>query len=152
MGSEDWSDGVLERWVRKCITPRLHYSNPGAVIEQSKLTIATVLIAFNLLLVSTAVAEEVFVGNPGKSLNFFHFDLAIERGFFKELGLDVKLLSTKCDIAVTALLTGDLLGIEVRGCRHSHRSRRRGSHCVLRTQIRYTNVNTRIQIRSTKCQ
>jgi hypothetical protein len=45
MGSEDWSDGVLERWVRKCVTPTLHYSNPGAVMEQSKLTIATVLIA-----------------------------------------------------------------------------------------------------------
>ena len=33
------------------------------------------------------------------SLNCFHFDLAIERGFFKEAGLDVKLLATKCDIA-----------------------------------------------------
>jgi len=55
-----------------------------------------------LIVFSTSIArsEEVFVGNPGKSLNFFHFDLAIERGFFKELGLDVKLLSTKCDIAV----------------------------------------------------
>jgi len=68
-----------------------------------------------LIVFSTSIArsEEVFVGNPGKSLNFFHFDLAIERGFFKELGLDVKLLSTKCDIAVTALLTGDL---QATGC------------------------------------
>ncbi len=33
--------------------------------------------------------------------------------FFKELGLDVKLLNTKCDIAVTALLTGDL---QASGC------------------------------------
>jgi len=62
---------------------------------------------------SYAAGQEVFIGNPGKSLNFFHFDLAIERGFFKELGLDVKLLSTKCDIAVTALLTGDL---QATGC------------------------------------
>ena len=83
-------------------------------MKQSNLTIATVLIAFNLLLVSTAVAEEVFVGNPGKSLNFFHFDLAIERGFFKELGLDVKLLSTKCDIAVTALPHGRSPGNRLR--------------------------------------
>jgi NitT/TauT family transport system substrate-binding protein len=57
--------------------------------------------------------QEVFIGNPGKSLNFFHFDLAIERGFFRELGLDVKLLHTKCDVAVTALLTGDL---QASGC------------------------------------
>ena len=60
-----------------------------------------------------AAGQEVFIGNPGKSLNFFHFDLAIERGFFKELGLDVKLLSIKCDVAVTALLTGDL---QATGC------------------------------------
>ncbi|MSP38082.1 MAG: ABC transporter substrate-binding protein [Deltaproteobacteria bacterium] len=58
-------------------------------------------------------SQEVFIGNPGKSLNFFHFDLAIERGFFRELGLDVKLLNTKCDVAVTALLTGDL---QASGC------------------------------------
>ena len=62
---------------------------------------------------SAARSQEVFIGNPGKSLNFFHFDLAIERGFFKELGLDVKRLNTKCDIAVTALLTGDL---QATGC------------------------------------
>ena len=76
-------------------------------------SICVVLIALNLLLASLAVGQEVFIGNPGKSLNFFHFDLAIERGFFKELGLDVKLLNTKCDIAVTALLTGDL---QATGC------------------------------------
>ena len=73
---------------------------------------AVVFIALNLF-AAMAIAQEVFVGNPGKSLNFFHFDLAIERGFFKELGLDVKLLNTKCDIAVTALLTGDL---QATGC------------------------------------
>ena len=76
-------------------------------------SICVVLIASNLLLASLAVGQEVFIGNPGKSLNFFHFDLAIERGFFKELGLDVRLLNTKCDIAVTALLTGDL---QATGC------------------------------------
>ncbi len=78
-----------------------------------KYPIGAVLIAFNLLLASLVPGQEVFIGNPGKSLNFFHFDLAIERGFFKELGLDVKLLNTKCDIAVTALLTGDL---QATGC------------------------------------
>jgi NitT/TauT family transport system substrate-binding protein len=46
-------------------------------------------------------------------LNFFIFDLALEKGFFRELGLHVKLLNTKCDIAVTALLTGDL---QASGC------------------------------------
>ncbi len=61
-----------------------------------KYPIGAVLIAFNLLLASLVPGQEVFIGNPGKSLNFFHFDLAIERGFFKELGLDVKLLNTKC--------------------------------------------------------
>jgi len=71
------------------------------------------LIAVNCVLASDLAAEEVFIGNPGKSLNFFHFDLAIERGFFREVGLDVKLLSTKCDVAVTALLTGDL---QASGC------------------------------------
>lgn len=60
-----------------------------------------------------ARGQEVFIGNPGKSLNFFIFDLALEKGYFKELGLDVKLLNTKCDIAVTALLTGDL---QASGC------------------------------------
>jgi NitT/TauT family transport system substrate-binding protein len=62
---------------------------------------------------SKALAQEVFIGNPGKSLNFFIFDLAIEKGYFRELGLDVKLINTKCDIAVTALLTGDL---QATGC------------------------------------
>jgi len=69
--------------------------------------------ALALLWASAGLGQEVFIGNPGKSLNFFHFDLAIERGFFRELGLDVKLLSTKCDVAVTALLTGDL---QATGC------------------------------------
>ena len=73
------------------------------------------LLALGLTVLSAPIAggQEVFVGNPGKSLNFFHFDLAIEKGFFKQLGLDVKLLNTKCDIAVTALLTGDL---QATGC------------------------------------
>jgi ABC-type nitrate/sulfonate/bicarbonate transport system substrate-binding protein len=66
-----------------------------------------------LLWYARSWAQEVYIGNPGKSLNFFHFDLAIERGFFRELGLDVKLLNTKCDVAVTALLTGDL---QATGC------------------------------------
>jgi len=78
-----------------------------------KLSIGALLFALDLLLASFGGAEEVFIGNPGKSLNFFHFDLAIEKGFFRELGLDVKLLNTKCDIAVAALLTGDL---QATGC------------------------------------
>jgi NitT/TauT family transport system substrate-binding protein len=78
-----------------------------------KYPIAVLSFALAVLAGTGAAAQEVFIGNPGKSLNFFHFDLAIERGFFKEAGLDVKLLSTKCDIAVTALLTGDL---QATGC------------------------------------
>lgn len=78
-----------------------------------KASIFVLLIALNLVPANSGGAEEVFIGNPGKSLNFFHFDLAIEKGFFRELGLDVKLLNTKCDIAVTALLTGDL---QATGC------------------------------------
>ena len=78
-----------------------------------KTVFVAVLIAINWLFISLAAGQEVFIGNPGKSLNFFHFDLAIERGFFRELGLDVKLLHTKCDVAVTALLTGDL---QATGC------------------------------------
>ena len=78
-----------------------------------KTVFVAVLIAINCLFISLAAGQEVFIGNPGKSLNFFHFDLAIERGFFRELGLDVKLLHTKCDVAVTALLTGDL---QATGC------------------------------------
>ena len=135
---ECWNIGVM--FCLSINTPTLHYSNPGAVMEQSKLTIATVLIAFNLLLVSTAVAEDVFVGNPGKSLNFFHFDLAIERGFFKELGLDVKLLSTKCDIAVTALLTGDL---QATGCVGSALASRRDSLVRSATRWPSTPVTTK---------
>ena len=71
------------------------------------------LVVCALLWGSSGWGQEVFIGNPGKSLNFFHFDLAIERGFFRELGLDVKLLHTKCDVAMTALLTGDL---QASGC------------------------------------
>ena len=78
-----------------------------------RLLTRVMLIAVSLAGRSAAHSEEVFIGNPGKSLNFFHFDLAIERGYFKELGLDVKLLNTKCDIAVTALLTDDL---QATGC------------------------------------
>jgi ABC-type nitrate/sulfonate/bicarbonate transport system substrate-binding protein len=71
------------------------------------------LFAFTLWGGAIAAGQEVYIGNPGKSLNFFHFDLAIERGFFKEVGLDVKLINIKCDVAVTALLTGDL---QATGC------------------------------------
>src|ERR1043165_3624313 len=78
-----------------------------------KASIFVLLIAVSMVPENSAGAEEVFIGNPGKSLNFFHFDLAIEKGFFRELGLDVKLLNTKCDIAVAALLTGDL---QATGC------------------------------------
>lgn len=77
------------------------------------LSTTVLVLALSLLSTAFAAGEEVFIGNPGKSLNFFHFDLALEKGFFKELGLDVKLLNTKCDIAVTALLTGDL---QATGC------------------------------------
>jgi ABC-type nitrate/sulfonate/bicarbonate transport system substrate-binding protein len=37
--------------------------------------------------------QEVFVGNRGKSLDFFVFNLALEKGYFKKLGLDVTRLS-----------------------------------------------------------
>lgn len=80
---------------------------------RSRSTIRHVLFALVALSASSARAQEVFIGNPGKSLNFFIFDLALEKGYFRELGLDVKLLNTKCDIAVTALLTGDL---QATGC------------------------------------
>jgi NitT/TauT family transport system substrate-binding protein len=80
---------------------------------QIRSAISLFLLVLSLLLSSAARSEEIFIGNPGKSLNFFHFDLAIEKGYFKEVGLDVKLLTTKCDIAVTALLTGDL---QATGC------------------------------------
>ncbi len=33
-----------------------------------------ILIALSFTAISAARAEEVFIGNPGKSLNFFHFD------------------------------------------------------------------------------
>jgi NitT/TauT family transport system substrate-binding protein len=72
-----------------------------------------ILIALSFTAISGAGAQEVFIGNPGKSLNFFHFDLALEKGFFREQGLDVKIITTKCDIAVVALLTGDL---QATGC------------------------------------
>ncbi|OGP27495.1 MAG: hypothetical protein A2038_01410 [Deltaproteobacteria bacterium GWA2_57_13] len=58
-------------------------------------------------------AQEARIGNPGKSLNFFIFDLAREKGFFREEGLDLKVISMNCDIAVKALLTGDL---DASGC------------------------------------
>jgi hypothetical protein len=55
---------------------------------KSRLWVFIIFFGQCLTLPSTAVAEEVFIGNPGKSLNFFHFHLAIEKGYFKELGLD----------------------------------------------------------------
>ena len=71
------------------------------------------LFAAYLALNPPVLAQEVLIGNPGKSLAFFIFDLAGERGFFREQGLDVKIITTKCDIAVRALLTGDL---QATGC------------------------------------
>ena len=62
--------------------------NDGLRMIRLQFSAAAAFIVLNLL-ASTARSQEVYVGNPGKSLNFFHFDLAIERGFFKELGLDV---------------------------------------------------------------
>ncbi len=68
-----------------------------------------------LALLSSPVlqAQEARIGNPGKSLNFFILDLAREKGFFLDEGLDLKVISMKCDIAVKALLTGDL---DATGC------------------------------------
>ncbi len=108
---------VKRRWSVGVLVPSLQYSILQGLVAvmMMKLKYSTValLFAFNCLAGSRAAGQEVFIGNPGKSLNFFHFDLALERGFFKELGLDVKLINTKCDIAVTALLTGDL---QATGC------------------------------------
>ena len=78
-----------------------------------RLLITFVLIALSFTAISAARSQEVFIGNPGKSLNFFHFDLALEKGFFREQGLDVKIITTKCDVAVMALLTCDL---QATGC------------------------------------
>jgi ABC-type nitrate/sulfonate/bicarbonate transport system substrate-binding protein len=96
-------------------TPLLQYSSAPHRGETMKFKWFTslMLITLSFAIGSAARSEEVFIGNPGKSLNFFHFDLAIEKGYFKELGLDVRLINTKCDIAVTALLTGDL---QATGC------------------------------------
>src|SRR5262245_9125527 len=104
----------MEYWS-KLSAPLLHPSIAPCCEKTMKFRFLTtfILIALSLTASSAARSQEVFIGNPGKSLNFFHFDLAIEKGYFKELGLDVKLLNTKCDIAVTALLTGDL---QASGC------------------------------------
>src|SRR2546428_4229181 len=104
-----WSVGF------KSSTPSLQYSMRRLGINIMKLRLSRVLIllALSSMWSSAAYSEEVFIGNPGKSLNFFIFDIAIERGFFREQGLDVKIISTKCDIAVMALLTGDL---QATGC------------------------------------
>ena len=59
-----------------------------------RLLITFVLIALSFTVIPATRSQEVFIGNPGKSLNFFHFDLALEKSYFKELGLDVKLLNT----------------------------------------------------------
>jgi len=105
---------LRERNVRLCGRSMLRpYRFLSIWVETFRSRVPIGLVFLMLLSISTARSQEVLVGNPGKSLNFFHFDLAIERGFFKELGLDVKLLNTKCDIAVTALLTGDL---QATGC------------------------------------
>jgi ABC-type nitrate/sulfonate/bicarbonate transport system substrate-binding protein len=110
----------MEYWAgtHHSTTPVLQHSvAPRAVFETDMMKamylVRFILLALCMLSSSAAHSQEVFIGNPGKSLNFFHFDLAIEKGYFKELGLDVKLLTTKCDIAVTALLTGDL---QATGC------------------------------------
>ena len=109
---------MMEYWVKRAlhssILPFFQKSagGGGESVKTRKL-VGVLLLASILCGVGAAAGQEVFIGNPGKSLNFFHFDLAIERGFFKELGLDVKLLSIKCDVAVTALLTGDL---QATGC------------------------------------
>lgn len=109
---------MMEYWVKRAfhssILPFFQKSagGGGESVKTRKL-VGVLLLASILCGGGAAAGQEVFIGNPGKSLNFFHFDLAIERGFFKELGLDVKLLSIKCDVAVTALLTGDL---QATGC------------------------------------
>jgi len=89
-------------------TPSLRRAALGEISMKTIRLIRFISLALCLSSSSAARSQEVFIGNPGKSLNFFHFDLAIEKGYFKELGLDVKLINTKSDIAVTALLTGDL--------------------------------------------
>jgi ABC-type nitrate/sulfonate/bicarbonate transport system substrate-binding protein len=93
-------------------SPSLQGGGGDNPMKFTRLTVS-LLFAFTLWGGAIAAGQEVYIGNPGKSLNFFHFDLAIERGFFKEVGLDVKLINIKCDVAVTALLTGDL---QATGC------------------------------------
>jgi ABC-type nitrate/sulfonate/bicarbonate transport system substrate-binding protein len=93
-------------------SPSLQGGGGDNPMKFTRLTLG-LLFAFTLWGGAIAAGQEVYIGNPGKSLNFFHFDLAIERGFFKEVGLDVKLINITCDVAVTALLTGDL---QATGC------------------------------------
>jgi NitT/TauT family transport system substrate-binding protein len=109
---EHWNIGLL------AFNPVFHHSNiPSRRILSttmlSRLLNALILFGLSSMWNSAAHSQEVFIGNPGKSLNFFHFDLALERGFFREQGLDVKIITTKCDVAVMALLTGDL---QATGC------------------------------------
>jgi len=82
-------------------------------MKSLKFLVGVIVCTLCLASASICRSQEVFIGNPGKSLNFFHFDLALERGFFREQGLDVKIITTKCDVAVMALLTGDL---QATGC------------------------------------
>jgi hypothetical protein len=51
---------------------------------KSSLLTTFIFIALSFTIGPAARSQEVFIGNPGKSLNFFHFDLALEKGYFKD--------------------------------------------------------------------
>ena len=69
---------MLEYWSgpHHSTTPVLHHSNGWVAVPMMKLgySIAAFLLALTCLDGSRAAGQEVFIGNPGKSLNFFHFD------------------------------------------------------------------------------
>ena len=73
----NWNNGILEYWIVGSY-PSLHHSNIPS-LRMLRWTMYLILASDCLhcvRVVSAARSQEVFIGNPGKSLNFFHFDLA----------------------------------------------------------------------------
>ncbi|TAK01871.1 hypothetical protein EPO44_08745, partial [bacterium] len=108
--------------------PRLSSSTPPSLGRESKIrskslrVIAWVVLAGIFLLPANLFSQQtkVLVSAPAKSLTWFPAFFAKEKGFYKEEGLDVDFVVMGPQLALQALVTGDVgyttaLGSTMRG-------------------------------------
>src|ERR1700747_151657 len=79
-----------------------------------------IVFALGLALLAENIAEaqslqRVLIAYPSRSIGSIHSFIALERGFFREEGLDAQLVQVRGTAAVAATVSGDANALEAMG-------------------------------------